>query len=458
MKQHWITQMQYSQPTIPTAKTLEHPAIKLPSPPITTRGITSATLERYGIINPGQTLTIATPIYKYENLIGWKYRKGGWVNTTEKESWWAAGSERWLIGTQLWTGNSCIVYLCEGETDMLALYQHIPPTDLAVCYGGAPNLKELPSWLDWLDNAAYEVRLCFDSDEQGDKYREQFELYWEGKASVKTLVLNNYKDVAELLLDGGELEWIDFPELPDTLLTAKQVEEKLYQVYESALTTGCSELDTLVDGYRDGKIILLAGMEKQGKSQFMAWLTCNFLRIHHKGVMFFSLELTPQETLARLRNIDNEVGANLYFVDHFGYLEQSVLAKHLKLCKRLGVKLVVIDHITAAATQFGSEGLTTQALDGLMYQLQALANELGLYVLVVSHVNSSCQGVMTTQHLRGSRSLAQVPDVVLGIQILDGGISEVRTVIRDRMAGKMGRVCYRYDNGNYEAIESKEIL
>lgn len=341
---------------------------------------------------------------------------------------------------------------------MLALSQVIPPTDLAICYGGAPNLNELPDWLAWLGSAASEVRLCFDADEQGSKYREQFDLYWQSKASVKTLVLHNHKDVAELLLVGGSLEFIDFPELPTTLLTAKQVENKLHEVYEPALTTGCSALDFFIDGYRDGKLILVAGMEKQGKSQFMAWLTCNFLRSHPHGVMFFSLELTPQETLARLRKVDADVGERLYFVDHFGYLEKEVLARHLKLCKRLGVKLVVIDHITAAATQFGSEGLTAQAVDGLMYQLQALANELGLYVLVVSHVNSSCQGVLTTQHLRGSRSLAQVPDVVLGIQILDGGISEVRTVVRDRMAGKMGRVCYRYDDGNYEAIESKELL
>jgi hypothetical protein len=448
----------YTKQDIPTASNLEHPVIRIQSPPITKRGVTEDTLVRYGIVNPGMQSTIATPIYKYEQLIGWKYRKGGWVNSSEKETWWAPGSKRWLIGTQLWSGDRCVVYLCEGETDMLALSQAIPPSDLALCYGGAPELRELPEWLGWLDKAASEIRLCFDNDAAGDTYRQQFEENWSGTTPVKSLVLPpNTKDVAELLMVGGELHWVEFPELPATILTTQQVEAKLYQVYEPALTTGCPALDNLVDGYKDGKIIILAGMEKQGKSQYMAWLTCQFIAQHQSAVMFFSLELTPQETLARLRAVDPQVD-NVYFVDHFGYIAPDVLAKHLRVCKRLGVKLVVIDHLTAAATQFGNEGLTTQALDGLLYQLQALANELSLFVLAVTHVNSSCQGVITTQHLRGSRALAQVPDVVLSIQVLDGGLSEVRTVTRDRVAGKLGRICYKYIEGSYEAIETKEIL
>jgi hypothetical protein len=456
--------MEYSYTPPPPSAVLHHPPHQFPSPALTSRGITTETLAYLDIVSPGKPLTIATPVYKHQRLVGWKYRTGGWSNSSDKVTSWAPGSERWLIGTQKWDGNRCHVYLCEGETDMAAVTQHTncDPRHLAVCLGGNPLDSHWVEWLGWIAQAAEHVHLCFDNDKHGDKYLALFEKHWGYRdyPPVDRIDLPpDIKDVADLLLQGHPLTFASWPSIPDTILSASQVRElAICGENQAAITTGDSYLDMLIEGYRPGKIVVLAGLPKQGKSSYCAWLAMQYITTHKKPVLIFSLELTADESLGSFDKVSNEYDDYLYFVKAFGYITPEFLVKHLHACAALGIKLVVIDHITAACTQFGSEGLTTQALDGFMYHLQALANELGLYVLAVSHVNSGCTGTVTPRDLRGSLSITQVADCVFGVQRLDTGMTEIRTVIPDRVMGVQGRINYQFEEGKFTHLDYKANL
>jgi 5S rRNA maturation endonuclease (ribonuclease M5) len=444
----------YDTPVIEHAETLQVPSLLLPSPPLTTRGITAETCARYSTFSTGTPLEIATAVIRDGETIGYQLRRDGWTLGRTRYNWWAAGSQRYLIGTQLWDGNPCDVYVCEGITDCMAVSQHID-SGLAVCYGGNPSDAQLTSWLADIRRMVghCNVYLCFDADDKGREYTDKFVALW-GVTNIYGLVLPaNIKDAAQRLMDGGDLQFATLPQVPDTVLTAQQVIDTATTSQKSnAMTTGIFGLDNLIGGYKPGKLIVLAGTTKQGKSEFCVDLVVKYIREHGKPVLFIPLELTMYETLLRF---PDDCHSMLYFVKHYGATDSAFIETNVRSCVQLGVSMVVIDHITAASTSF-TEGLQTTAIDALMYQLKALVNDLSLTMIAVSHTNSSCTGVVEVQHLRGSAAICQVASVTLGLQRLEDGVTELRSVTPDRDTGKVGRVNFTFAPGSgFTEYESK---
>jgi AAA domain/Toprim-like len=441
--------MHYPTPVIESAEELTTPSVLLPAPALTTRGITEHTCADYLTYSTGTPLEIVTAVKHYGQIIGWHYRRDGWTAGRTKQTWWAPGSQRFLVGTHLlpdsvkYDGGNCAVYLSEGVTDAMAIYQTLNTTNsVSLCYSGNPDKQAFPTWVDYIRSIASAVYLCFDNDDAGRAYTAQFLKLW-GTQNIHGLVLPpGIKDAAELLMSGKSLAFERLPRLPPTIYKAQQVVERATQSQlATALSTGIKPLDTLINGYTPGKFILVSGIAKQGKSEFVVDLAVRYIRTHRLPVMFIPLELTMYETLQRFPPDTHEF---LYFVEHFGFTTEKFIEENIRACPQLGVFLVIIDHITAAGTSF-TEGLQTSAIDALVYQLKALINELDLALIGVSHTNASCTGIVEPHHLRGSAALIQVPSVTFGVRRLENGIMELRSVTPDRDTGQMGRINFIFE-------------
>lgn len=414
-------------------------------------------------------LEIGFPLYELGNPkpVAYKYRKGGWV-VGKKTVHYSKGSKRSLFGLHLaLPGETYDVYICEGETDAMRLsqYEGLEPFALCLAYGGNPDRKA--DWVSILstivgDNTLY---TSFDNDESGYKLRDELTAQWKGKIKHINLPLG-VKDVCELLQLGRVPSWDAF-QLPGNLLTGDDLTLTGDNHSRTFLSTGYEELDYIMGGYSPGEMMLLAGGPKNGKTTFLNQLVVKYLEQKHGKVLLLPLELSYQRTMQSLAAIklnklqtdcsDSELEVasrsmsdDLFVMRHFGFMTIKELENMLDLIPRLGVKLVVMDHITAAVTSFDS-GLTTQLLDAMLSLIQSKINIYGVTAIVVSHVNRTDDEKLkiSVKHLRGSNALAQIPASIWGITLIEEGVTRLHTLTVTRALGRSGEVVFDFD-GQYE--------
>jgi hypothetical protein len=302
----------------------------------------------------------------------------------------------------------------------------------------------------------YKLIAAFDNDKPGTEYHSLIEMYYPGQLH-KLIIPPQYKDICEALMGGETTFTIKGYEPPPNLITGAALLEDTPTQGAEVLTTGFSNLDSLIGGYRGGSMLMFTGLSKAGKSTFVAGLTVNYIRNHsHIGkVLYMPLELKHGDTLymmASQYSHDDIDGGRAYLAEHtvmlrhFGYAELSLLDTTLKAIPKMGISLLVIDHITAACT--GMEGLATKLLDAALSLIQTRILEYNIPAIIVTHVNAggAMSETISSQHLRGSQSLSQLPSCVLAVRRADDGITEVYSVTPDRFTGRVGRMFYEWDN------------
>lgn len=467
---------EYKPVMLSSTSVLSPPKFKVPLlSGIPSRGITYETTRRYCTYAGDKPLQIYHEYYSLDlqELCGVKYREGGWT-VGKKKTWWDAGSQRSLFGSHLYEGESAPVYLFEGETDAMA-WSQLEPESLCLAYGGKPSPETLAEWQIYLATVSdgHSLTLCFDMDEEGDKYTSEFLDTWQGAPLSYLHLPPDVKDAAQLLIEGGTVDirpLVYHP--PDFILTGEALLSAGQHVGKSYTTSGHKELDMLVGGYAPGKLFVVAGPPKSGKSSFVADLTAKFVANHTGRVLVIPLELSCTETMQilsaatlgkhitsvsddELEAAEVQLAGRIVMARHFGFMPIDKLDAALKCIPRMGVKLVVLDHITAAATSF-TEGLTVNLLDAMISLIQARLNEYGIPGIVVTHTNASGNHgeMMGVSSIRGSQSLAQLASTVLGIRRLESGLSEVYTIVPDRFVGRMGRVTFEFD-GSFNALNRK---
>lgn len=466
----------YSPLVLPdTGKILIPPVLDVPLlRGIPSRGITPETCQLYRTYGTVSPIEVVHHYFSHEDstIVGIKHRKGGWTSG-KKDTWWEEGSKRSLFGSHLYEGQASDVYITEGETDTMALSQAIGSDGLCLAYGGKPSDETLESWVQFIlkISEGFKVYLCFDADEEGEKYKAQFLRMWKG-SELQTLCLPpNTKDVAQLLLDGGTLSFSPLVySLPENLLTGDALIHTHGLVRHNTLTTGHRDLDWLLGGYESGGIIVLAGPTKQGKTAFVVDLVVKFLHNHTGNVMVVPLELNVDETMqliaaaslgCHISEVDEEallaerarLAPRILMVKHFGFMTIDDMNKYMSCIPYFGVKLFVLDHITSACTSF-HEGLTTNLLDAMMSFIQSKLNEFRIPAIVVTHTNASGGDILHVGAVRGSQSICQMASALLGIRRLESGLSEVYTIVPTRFTGKMGRVQFEF-NGRFESLNRK---
>ena len=141
--------------------------------------------------------------------------------------------------------------------------------------------------------------------------------------------------------------------------------------------------------------------------------------------------------------------------DHFGSTSEDNLLNRVRyLIKALDCKWIILDHlsIVVSAQDSGDERKT---IDSIMTKLRTLTEETGAGLFLVSHLRRT-EGdkghergkEVTLSHLRGSQSIAQLSDAVIGLerdqQAPTDKLANLTTVrvLKNRYAGLTGIACY----------------
>ena len=160
--------------------------------------------------------------------------------------------------------------------------------------------------------------------------------------------------------------------------------------------------------------------------------------------------------------------SSLYIYDHLGNSGLRNLCARIEfMAVSLGVDVIVLDHITAAATGLMStstdyDGGSSERLliDNIMKELRSLVSRTGVRIDVVSQLKKTTKSYeegdrITLQDLRGSGSLASVPNTVIALerdrQNPDPKIANTTTirVLKNRLTGRSGVAsCLYYDHSS----------
>lgn len=464
---------------------------------IKSRKITEAICRKYGyqVSIEGEKCHIANYKSSDGTRVAQKIRKAN-----KQFSIIGDGKDMPLFGQNLFNGGKSVV-ITEGEIDALSVAQAFDGKWPAVSLpnGAQSAVKAIRNAYEWL-NGFEKVVICFDQDEPGRKATQEVcEALPVGKAYIMTLAR---KDASEVLINDGAAPitsayWNAAPWRPDGIIAgADLTKERLKKAAVRGYALPYPELDNMLGGLREGELVLLTAGSGIGKSTLAREIAYDLHQKHQLTIGNIFLEESAEKTgqgyvaihtntkLGALRAnpdiitdaqwddaIDNVIKDRMYFYDHFGSLESSqLLAKMRYLRSVLNVNFIILDHISIviSGNTSSSEG-ERRDIDVLMTALRSLVEETGVGVIAIVHLKQpegkahEEGGRVTLSHLRGSGSLKQLSDAVIGLErdSQSGGDESNQCtlrVLKNREHGIVGTADtleYNHDNGRMEIVENE---
>lgn len=497
-------------------------AVRFPETGLSKKALSRKVLERYGVLHVAELNSDGTPQtrpakeggheYVGGNVIGMPYfdidtgaliackfrRFGG-----KKRDFWMEGDTKKVtfFGISAIPSAAKTVILCEGESDTMSMAEVFPEFGVLGVPGADHTEKSIKGSLHVL-KTFQRIIIAFDNDEAGGKARDTaLALLPPGKTYVANLP-SEVKDINELLVADRR------DDIKRIIRDAKQVTPKgvvdsdelrnrvLDYLFNRdaarGASTGFASIDKAIGGAAPGKLITIAGGTGSGKSTLAEAIAVNAATISGTKTFFIPLEMTDAQVGARMvqqilrepiasdpyfkvntiPRLDIEratdlVRDNIKFFDHYGAINIPLLIETCDYAvDAYGVSLIVLDHITAAAS--GSAGLDWRELDGASSALKQFALRRGVCLIVVSHISRDEGGkneeeVPKLGAIRGGNGLAQYSDCVLGVgRKRDSNSLTVRTIKVDRMVGKFVEFNLKYErcalieDGTVTEIEQEE--
>lgn len=399
-----------------------------------------------------------------------------------------------LYGSQLWSSGKKLV-ITEGEIDALSVSQvqgNKWPV-VSIPNGAQAARKAIEANLEYLNNFE-EIILMFDMDDPGRKASEDCaKILPLGKAYIANLPL---KDPNECLKAGrsGDLVsaiWNAKPYRPDGIVSGQDLYEKCVTDIDDlkdSVEYPWKALQNKTKGARHGELYVFTSGSGMGKSTILRELEyyfgvrrgelCGIVALEEStrktGLELMSIHLNKRLILdpegtdedERSRAFKDTIGNGRFFLyDHFGSLDSNNLLSKLRyMIVSLGCKRIFLDHISIVVSGMDTDedGGERKAIDKLMTNLRSLVEETGATLFVVSHLKRSDKkgheegGQVSLSQLRGSGAIAQLADIVVGLERNQQGenpnVLTIR-VLKNRfcgLTGVSGYLKYNTETGRLE--------
>ena len=441
------------------------------------RGITKQTMHYYGAGSDGNKYYF--PYSDKDNKVVACKTRGVQEKTFGVIGDW---KDAQLFGQQLFSAGGRAITITEGEFDALAVFQMTGSKYPAVSIrnGAHSALKDCRNAYEYL-NSFEKIVLCFDSDEQGQQATNQVaELFGSKVAIFKHKP--DMKDACDYLSAGKSKEFIDSwysaeKFVPDGIIAGSSLWDEVNAPVEKAeVEYPYIGINSLTYGIRKGELVTVTAGSGLGKSQFLREIVWQILNKSTENIGLMFLEESVKKTAKSLMSLavnktlhlpdcetndeelreafDKTMGTDrLYLFDHFGSTSiDNIINRVRYMAKGLDCKYIFVDHVSiiVSAQESGDE---RKAIDEIMTKLRMLVQETGISLFVVSHLKRPSdkgheEGAVTSlAQLRGSGSIAQLSDIVIGLErngqhedVNERNTTHVR-VLKNRFAGLTGKAC-----------------
>jgi len=441
------------------------------------RGITKQTMHYYGAGSDGNKYYF--PYSDKDNKVVACKTRGVQEKTFGVIGDW---KDAQLFGQNLFSAGGRAITITEGEFDALAVFQMTGSKYPAVSIrnGAHSALKDCRNAYEYL-NSFEKIVLCFDSDEQGQQATNQVaELFGSKVAIFKHKP--DMKDACDYLSAGKSKEFIDSwysaeKFVPDGIIAGSSLWDEVNAPVEKAeVDYPYQGINSLTYGIRKGELVTVTAGSGLGKSQFLREIVWQILNKSTENIGLMFLEESVKKTAKSLMSLavnktlhlpdcetndeelreafDKTMGTDrLYLFDHFGSTSiDNIINRVRYMAKGLDCKYIFVDHVSiiVSAQESGDE---RKAIDEIMTKLRMLVQETGISLFVVSHLKRPSdkgheEGAVTSlAQLRGSGSIAQLSDIVIGLErngqhedMNERNTTHVR-VLKNRFAGLTGKAC-----------------
>ena len=461
------------------------------------RGITEKTCKKYGYYKSrlhGDMVQVACIYDDHGDMIGQKIRD-------RNKNFMSRGDvgDR-FVGQHLWPGGGKKLVITEGEIDMLTVSQvqdnKWPVVSLPCgCKSAKKTFKAQMEWLETFED----VIVMFDMDTPGKEAVQSVEgILSPGRLKVATLPL---KDPNECLLNDKADEiikaiWNAKTYKPDGIINGSELWDELMdedEQVESYEFPWDIDLQKMTMGARLGEMIMLTAGTGIGKSTIARQIA------HHLGVNLgvkvglMMLEENKKRTAKGIMSVQagkrlhihwNTTSAeekskafnetmgtgNFVIYDHFGSIEGSNLLSRMRyMATGEGCKFLILDHISIAISGLEGDKDERKAIDYLMTHMRSLTEEVGIGILVISHLRkmegdkqSHEEGAaISMDHLRGSGTLKQIPDTIIAGERNQQAEGDEKNLVRLRLlkcrftgeTGIAGHLYYNKETDRLEAVD-----
>jgi twinkle protein len=405
-----------------------------------------------------------------------------------------------LFGQQNFAKAGRYLTICEGEIDAMASFQmqgsKYPV--VSIRNGASAALKDCKAQYEYIDSFE-NIVIDFDADEPGQKAAQAVAELFGGKVKVLKHK-KGFKDAADYLKNNSGKEYVDAwwsaeSYIPDGIIQGNSLWEVVSTPIEKADCDYPYEaLNKLTYGIRKGELVMVTAGSGLGKSQFLREIVWHILNKtpDNIGLMFLEegvrktarslmslavnrpihlpdVEVTPEELKDAF---DRTLGTDrLYLFDHFGSTSlENIINRVRYMAKGLNCGYIMLDHISIIVSG-GDVGDERKALDTIMTKLRMLVQETGVSLICVSHLKrpeskGHEDGAATSlSQLRGSGSIAQLSDIVIGLErngqaqdIIERNTTHVR-VLKNRFSGYTGGAGHLlYNSGTGRMLETTDEL
>lgn len=448
--------------------------------PLSARGIDEETCRKFGVrVGNYQGKRVHFyPYYKENTLIACKLR-----DKDKNFKVIGEGSKLPFFGQHLWSPGKMLV-VTEGEIDCLSVsqVQGNKWATVSVPNGAQGASRVFRQQLEWLEQFE-SVIIMFDMDEPGQESAKACaELLSPGKAKIANLPM---KDPNELLVAGKQQDiikaiWNAKEFRPDGIISGQDLWDVVS--HEEAIETvqyPYAGLNEKTKGLRKGELVTVTAGSGIGKSAIVREIAYDLITKGEKVGMLM-LEENPKRTALGLMAIhlnkpihiskegvdetdlrtafDSTVGSgNLFLYDHWGSSDITNLVSRVRFMARgLGCSWVILDHLSIVVSGLG-DGDERRLIDNAMTMLRTLVEEVGIGLILVSHLkrpegNRGHEEGATTSlsQLRGSHAIAQLSDLVIGLERNQQDVENANTtivrVLKNRFSGDTGIACELYFN------------
>lgn len=343
-------------------------------------------------------------------------------------------------------GSARKIIITEGEFDALTIAQAF---DFQYAVVSLPNgtksvKKALTNSYDYLLSFK-EVVIAFDADEPGQEATQIASRILGPKALLADFPKD--LDASDLYVERGtkavqKVIWDAQPYRPEGIISLGSLRDSLLEETVVGKPWIYDTLTQATYGRRPGELYFIGAGSGIGKTDFMLQQSVADIK-DGEGVGLFLLEQPPKETAKRitgkygekiyhvpgveydkeevLRHFD-ELNShdNTYLFNHFGSKDWETLAETIRwLATTQDTKHFYIDHLTALIAM---EDDDRKALDRITAEMASLAQELEIYLYVVSHLSTPDGkpheegGRVQAKHFKGSRAIIYWAHFMFGLE------------------------------------------
>ena len=450
------------------------------------RRISQNIASKYGVTvefgTEGQIVKHHYPYYDKDskNIIASK------VRVCENKNFYSTGDFHnvGLFGQQAFQSGGQYITITEGEVCAMAVSEMFDgkyPV-VSIRSGAAGAVKDIKENLEWLETFK-NVIICFDSDKAGqDAAKRVLDLFSPNKAKNVVLPI---KDAGAMLeqnkVQAFVREWWNAKTYqPDGIVAGRDTWDMILERSDrESIPYPWACLNELTYGFRPQELVTITSGSGMGKSQIVRELEYYLLNQTEDNIGILALEEDITKTALgimsieanRLLHLDKETSeadkrkywentlgkGRVYLFDHWGSTnEDNLLGRIRYMAKGLDCKWIILDHLSIVVSDQDT-GDERKAIDSIMTNLRKLVQETGIGLFLVSHLRRPSGskahedgGKISLGELRGSAAIAQLSDIVIGLerdqQHNDPKVRNTTTVrvLKNRFVGLTGPACYLY--------------